>query len=500
MTPGNIHSPSYNFADFALERDSLRLFRQGEDTDLPPLSGKLLRALITRAPGTLTYEEIASEVWGGRHVSRSTITQRVKLLRRSLGDHAEEPIYIALVRGSGYRFIPPVEIVAGKGSPARGWFQPPWMRPALVTACLVIALAVILIPGRQALVNPDASGPDIQLAVPIQAQQMFELGKVLYHRRAPGDLDQAREHFLNAIALAPEYPEPWVLLAGIYRIMAMDGVITLEDARRLQQDALTQALSLQPGLVAAKVRQAELDWLVTGETETMNRRIDEALALEPLHPLALEKKGELLQMRGDWQAALAVRERAAAQHPASLVFQGNLATQYMLIGRLKSAEDTLMRILDIHPQQGPELAVSFAYLRLLQARPDAALEWTAKIRDERQRWSLEAMAHHIAGRLQQVQETLDLLRADTSPLSLAKAVEIEHFTGKGKAIEDQVHRIISMAADDPRQIADVQLALEELLHSPFMGWPESPELWGKLSRDIRATNKRVAAIGVPICG
>ncbi len=125
MTRGSIPELCYNFGDLKLDQHSLRTFRGEEEIELPPLSARLLRALVRRAPGTLSLDEIAEEVWGGRYVSPRTITQRVKLLRRSLGDNADDPRYIALVRGVGYRLIPAVEVVPARYPRRRGRLHRP---------------------------------------------------------------------------------------------------------------------------------------------------------------------------------------------------------------------------------------------------------------------------------------------------------------------------------------------------------------------------------------
>lgn len=75
---------------------------------LPKLSYRMLQVLIEAAPAVVTHDELIDRVWGGRVVSPETVTQRVKLLRATLGDDASEPRYIALVRGEGYRLIPEV--------------------------------------------------------------------------------------------------------------------------------------------------------------------------------------------------------------------------------------------------------------------------------------------------------------------------------------------------------------------------------------------------------
>lgn len=75
---------------------------------LPQLSFNLLLALARQAPNLLTAQELENKVWPGLIVSPATITKRVALLREAIGDDAEHPKYVSVVRGRGYRLIAPV--------------------------------------------------------------------------------------------------------------------------------------------------------------------------------------------------------------------------------------------------------------------------------------------------------------------------------------------------------------------------------------------------------
>ncbi len=78
---------------------------------IPRLSFKLLLALARHAPNVVSTDQLESEVWEGLVVDRGTVNKRVLLLRKALSDGQEEDPYIAVVRGSGYRLIVPVERV-----------------------------------------------------------------------------------------------------------------------------------------------------------------------------------------------------------------------------------------------------------------------------------------------------------------------------------------------------------------------------------------------------
>lgn len=99
----------YRIGDLILDVGRHQISRDGAQVRLPKLSYQLFHALAEAAPNVLSHEDLVKIVWGGRVVSPETVTQRVKLLRKSLGDDASNPKYIGLVRGTGYALLPTVE-------------------------------------------------------------------------------------------------------------------------------------------------------------------------------------------------------------------------------------------------------------------------------------------------------------------------------------------------------------------------------------------------------
>ena len=128
--------------DLLVDTRTRTVYRSGSRIDLPRLSYRLLLALADAAPAVLTHDEIVQRVWKGRVVSPETVTQRVKLLRKSLGDDAANPRYIGLVRGEGYRLLADVERLApDEKTMARGLFAELKRRHVLQVALLYAAVA-----------------------------------------------------------------------------------------------------------------------------------------------------------------------------------------------------------------------------------------------------------------------------------------------------------------------------------------------------------------------
>ncbi|WP_405226562.1 winged helix-turn-helix domain-containing protein [Lentisalinibacter sediminis] len=133
--------------DLILDTDTRELRRGDTVLELTGLSYRLLLLLAERAPAVVSHDEIAERVWSGRIVSPETVTQRIKLLRQTLGDDARKPQYIALVRGHGYRLLPKVEPVdslraASTREPGRETARR--RRPVLLALGLVAVAATAL--------------------------------------------------------------------------------------------------------------------------------------------------------------------------------------------------------------------------------------------------------------------------------------------------------------------------------------------------------------------
>jgi len=98
----------YLFADLVLDVRRGELSRDTSKVALPKLSYDLLVALVESAPALLSQQALMQRVWPERVIGDETLKQRVKLLRKVLGDDATNPFYIESVRGRGYRILPEV--------------------------------------------------------------------------------------------------------------------------------------------------------------------------------------------------------------------------------------------------------------------------------------------------------------------------------------------------------------------------------------------------------
>lgn len=102
-------SERYRIGDLMVDTSDGTVTRRLQTLTLSPLSFDLLVALVRRAPHVVRRQELLETVWPNEFVSDETLSQRVRLLRESLGDVTGEPRYVASLRGWGYKLIAAVD-------------------------------------------------------------------------------------------------------------------------------------------------------------------------------------------------------------------------------------------------------------------------------------------------------------------------------------------------------------------------------------------------------
>jgi DNA-binding winged helix-turn-helix (wHTH) protein/TolB-like protein/Tfp pilus assembly protein PilF len=98
-----------------------RISAGGAATPVEPKVFDLLVYLIRHRDRVVPRDELLQEVWDGREVSDTTLSNHVKSARKILGDSGDLQKTILTIRGRGYQFIAPVtEIPDGMRDPGPG--------------------------------------------------------------------------------------------------------------------------------------------------------------------------------------------------------------------------------------------------------------------------------------------------------------------------------------------------------------------------------------------
>jgi predicted ATPase/DNA-binding winged helix-turn-helix (wHTH) protein len=117
------------FAGCELDLDRFDLRRDGVRCALEPQAFDVLAYLVAHRDRVVSKGELLDNVWGDRFVSESTLSTRIKQVRRAVGDDGRRQEVIETVHGRGFRFVAGVDVlprpahphvtVAGPGRPLR---------------------------------------------------------------------------------------------------------------------------------------------------------------------------------------------------------------------------------------------------------------------------------------------------------------------------------------------------------------------------------------------
>lgn len=258
----------YLISDLNLDVQRGELTRLERVIALPKLSYDLLVALAKSAPALLSQEQLMAIVWPDRVIGDETLKQRVKLLRKSLGDDASAPTYIEAVRGRGYRLIPAVKCECVVQSPpsvmldlsandrfpsiAGSQFGTMWRRMSLVGLAAFIGIVVSLTLSTSLSNNVIGEPPSLNSVSANEAsregsertnaERLYLRGRDYYHRYRKQDNDIAIDFFLKAISEDETFSPAYAALSQAYsqKYFQFSGQ---ESDKQLAIDNAYQALS-----------------------------------------------------------------------------------------------------------------------------------------------------------------------------------------------------------------------------------------------------------------
>ena len=292
-------SPRYRLLDLSIDLARQRVERDGHVLDVQGLSFRLLACLLAHGTDVVSFDTLIGEIWSPAVVGEETVTQRVKLLRQSLGDDGRQPRYIRSVRGRGYQLCEPPRIESD--SPPQAWSK---QRRYMVAAgaSAMIALAIF---GTVAIMRR-SSGPT---RAPTAAQELSQ--RAAYY----AGIGQ-RDNNERAVAL---YEQALVLAPGDTKL----------------QIGLSRAYS-------ARVCLYNFPYEWTGRAQQL---AEDALKSNPHQANAWSALAYAHDCRGDMSAAIAAYEHALELDPDDDATRASVAYLYQEQGRLA---DALRANLDMH--------------------------------------------------------------------------------------------------------------------------------------------------------
>ena len=384
------------FGPFGLDKALGKLSKHGTPIRLRGMPLKILQHLVERPGEVVSRGELQSLLWNGTAFGdfEQGLNTAVNVVRKTLGDSADQPRYIETIAGQGYRFIAPISRAAavqethtssaaldvGSMAPdanqrvesAREIREAPverkttaprsrwWIAAVLAMAALGGGAWWTFQAKPQALI--DGATPSAIREANDQYNMAFTF--LVFQN----DIPLARKTFERALELDPHFAsarlqQALAIIIEIYNGYTNDGSVLLQAEEELHR--AEQVLPSSDGLLLAAqaavyLAQGRLDRIPSAKLEEMARKggnstwlvILSMLEGQTEKPLAILRPrieryplenpsrmflGELLRTQGDTGGAIQALQRALQQAPRNITAAWFLTMAYLDEGRPSQA-------------------------------------------------------------------------------------------------------------------------------------------------------------------
>jgi eukaryotic-like serine/threonine-protein kinase len=101
----------YEFGPFRVDPEKETLCRAGEPVPLTPKTFQILLVLVRHSKEVVTKDDLLKTVWPDTFVGEANLSRNIFMLRKALGESAQDRQYIITVPGRGYRLAESVHLV-----------------------------------------------------------------------------------------------------------------------------------------------------------------------------------------------------------------------------------------------------------------------------------------------------------------------------------------------------------------------------------------------------
>ncbi len=359
----------YVLNDLIIDTEAHTVRRDDTVLKLSDLSFDLFLSLIAAAPKPLNNKEISTTTWSSEHVSDQTISQRVTLLRKALGDDPKNPTYIRTIRGKGYAIFGSVERAEGKYLRNTRWFSGSRNLVTVTAGLAVLACAGVLFwraPGfvqeHEALTEHSTPKTAVEILIE-RAEAQLSLHQSRETNRA---ITMLRE----ALIEAPKNFDARLMLSFALSTKAtkFDG----DKPEEQEAEAIARALiSEQPDNSNA--------WSALAYSLGAQGRMNESLPayqrayqLNPRNASALSSAAHVFLLQGNLQQALML-EMKAKQAGGNSRYAEIQIFQVLELIKHPAADEWRAKALSLNPEQVVVLR-EIARSHLRKGKPTAAIE------------------------------------------------------------------------------------------------------------------------------
>jgi TolB-like protein/DNA-binding winged helix-turn-helix (wHTH) protein/tetratricopeptide (TPR) repeat protein len=230
-----------------------------------------------------------------------------------------------------------------------------------------------------------------------EAFDAYLQGYYFFQGGSDKDADMAAKYFERATQLDPSYALAWAWLSRVRNWQANDGLIPMEEGRRLAREAVERALSLNPNLAVAHSQMGRIKWQVDYDWAGANASFQRAVALEPGNPEYVSLAALLARWFGRFDEALQLNHRAIDLDPLNAGSWENLAETELYMGQLDQSAADSRKALEVNPDHWSS-PIDLSLIYLLQGRPQDALPEIEHVHNATYRAHLYALTYYALGR------------------------------------------------------------------------------------------------------
>jgi DNA-binding winged helix-turn-helix (wHTH) protein/tetratricopeptide (TPR) repeat protein len=406
MGPSNvlnrIPNPVVSFGVFEADERSGELRKNGVKIRIQDLPFRALKLFLSRPNEVVTREEFRHALWPDDVFVDfdGAITGAIKRLRQTLGDAADNPVFIETVDRRGYRWIAPTHIPEAaikeavepaKGAapaPVRAWRR--WKLVFMLPALAVLFVVWIARPShRSAKADTKAqarststTGGDLPLhAANREAEDFYLKGRFYWNERTPESLNQAVDAFTQAIVHDPNYAPAYVGLADCYNLLREYTVMPASEAYPRAFAAAKKAVELDDRSSEAHASLAFVSFFGMWDVDAAGREFRRAIELDPNNGIAHHWYATYLTSLRRFPESLVEIERARTLDPNSSSILADKGAILETSGRVEEGVTLLKQLEENEPNSvSVHRYLKYIYLKngeyreyLLESRKEAEL-------------------------------------------------------------------------------------------------------------------------------
>jgi TolB-like protein/DNA-binding winged helix-turn-helix (wHTH) protein/Tfp pilus assembly protein PilF len=227
-----------------------------------------------------------------------------------------------------------------------------------------------------------------------EAFDAYLQGYYYWQRGTDKDTDIAAKYFERATQIDPSYALAWAWLSRARNWQADEGLIPMEEGRRLSREAIERALALNPNLAAAHAQMGRIKQQVDYDWAGADASFQRAVALEPANAENVGFAAWPAAIFGRFDEALKLNRRAVDLDPLDANSWERLGATEVFMGQLDQAAADCKKALELNPEASGLLSQIY----LMQGRPQDALREVERVHYAPLRAFLYALTYHALGR------------------------------------------------------------------------------------------------------